>query len=27
LAQYFEIITKRKRNYHSTDTSVFLIAC
>jgi hypothetical protein len=27
LAQYFEIMTKRKRNYQSTDISVFLIAC
>ena len=27
LAQYFEIMTKRKRNYQSTDISVFLIVC
>jgi hypothetical protein len=27
LAQYFEIMTKRKRNYQSTDIQVFLIAC
>ena len=27
LVQYFEIMTKRKRNYQSTDISVFLIAC
>ena len=27
LAQYFEIMTRRKRNYQFTDISVFLIAC
>ena len=27
LAQYFEIMAKRKRKYQSTDIQVFLVAC